>query len=577
MKPYELKKKIINKRTRNLLKNYVLTIVNNKNEANKNLKPEDLNIIISSGNGRKKKIFSSLFIVNACFDPETYCKKNLQKYNELNNLIEPLDEEGINPYDEFEEIDFNLTPKLSKGLYFNLNAFDFMVLKESEEMKTFDKNFFDSKYDNKKLFCIYTTKLGGKRHKFNKIIKFVETVADVEKEFFQIFKKILIIFEVKNKDQIEQEFMEFPMELRDMNENRNFKDFQILFNIKKENDDNSPSDIFGSDDFGKTLYFILNKDNIITKVKSFYSPESLVKETIEKYNKYEKNPEINNLQTKINACYDFIDFLNNIKSVQYYFYLNYNFSIVLNYDENEDKFIIKNAYFSRLNGEFRHAEYKKLNKISSLFPLDYQEFNEIKSIDIDIDFTNMKCIICSKIIQDEEELFYCYICKDKYCFNCVKEHMENNTGKDKFIDQKHNLLFFKTRDKNNFCALDEYKLGKNTFANSDEENLGRFKNVQCNGCAVQFATSARYICITCRPGLKRMNDGYNDYCQNCIEHMMQNDQKGKEIQNHKDYIYNTDITLLSEDYTSMRHIHKDHIYLLVPLASNDEENPYYDY
>ena len=72
MDPYELKKKIINKRTRNLLKNYVLTIVNNKNEANKNLKPEDLNIIISSGNGRKKKIFSSLFIVNACFDPETY-------------------------------------------------------------------------------------------------------------------------------------------------------------------------------------------------------------------------------------------------------------------------------------------------------------------------------------------------------------------------------------------------------------------------------------------------------------------------------------------------------------------------
>ena len=579
MEIFEIKKKIINKKTKILLKNYALTIANNKNDANKNLKPEDLDIIISSVNGGDKKIFTSLLIVNGCFDPETYSKKNIEKYDELKNLAQPLDEEGINPYDIFEEIEFDFTPKLNKGLKFNLNCFDFKVLKESEELKTFDKNYFDSKYNNKNLFIIYTKKLDGKRHKFKKMIKFIETVMDKDnkKSFLEGFEKILIIFEVKNLDQIEEEFLNFPMELRDISENSNFDYFQMLYNVKKEDDENTPSEIFTNKDLGKTFYFILNKDNYITRAKPFYSPENLVNETIERYNKYEKKPEINNLETKINACYGFIDFLNNIKSVKYYFYINYSFSLVLNYYEKLDKFIIKDSYFTRLNGEFRPAEFEKLNKISSLFPLRFQEFKKVESIDIDIDFTNMNCVRCSKSIHNDEELFYCYICREKYCFNCVKEHMENNSGKDKFIDPNHNLLFFKTRNKNNLCALDKYKLGNNTFANSDEEKLGRFTNVGCNGCGVQFATSPRYICVTCRPGIKRIHDGYNDYCQNCIEHMMKNDQKGKELQNLKDFVYNQDISFLSGDYTSICHSHNEHVYLLVPLATNNEENPYFDY
>jgi hypothetical protein len=301
MKEYEIQKKIINKKTKILLKNYVLTVANNKNDANKNLKPEDLDIIISSGNGKKKKIFSSLSIVNGRFDPETYSRKNIEKYNELQNLVEPLDEEGINPYDIFEDLAFDFTPKICRGLKFNLNCFDFKILKESEELQSFDKNYFDSKYENKNLFVIYTKKLDGKRHKFKKIIKFIETVNDSEKQFSEIFEKVLIIFEVKNLNQIEEEFMNFPFELRYQNEDENNSYFQMMYNIKKEDDENTPSEIFTNKDLGKTFYFILNKDNYIQKAKSFYSPDSIVKETIENYNKYEKNPEINNLEKKILA------------------------------------------------------------------------------------------------------------------------------------------------------------------------------------------------------------------------------------------------------------------------------------
>lgn len=581
MEEYELRPKIISKKTKNLLKNYVLTIINNKNEVNQNLKPEDLNIILSSGNGRKKKIFYSLSIINALFDPKTYSKKNIEKFNELKNLIEPLDEEGIYPFNEFEELEFNFVPKLQKGLKFNLNSFEFKVLKEEEEIKTFDKSFFDSKYDNKKLFCVYTTKLNGKRHKFKKIIELVETALNNEEKFFKIFKKVLIILEIKSLNEIEPEFVNFPLELREISENENFANFEILYNIKKEGDDNSPSDIFTNNDMGRTYYFILNSDNYITYIKNLYSPEHLVKELVEKKN---DNDEINedminnnsNLDMKINAFYEFYEFLQKIKEVKYYFYLSYHFNLILNYNQKLDKLIIKDIFFSRFNGEFRPPEYKKLKRLLSIFCPEHIEFREIEAIDIDIDFSDMTCIKCSTKIKNNEELFYCYICKDKYCYECVKDHMESNSGKDKFIDPKHNLIFFKTRDKKNFYGIDKYKLGNNLFANTDEENLGRFKKVQCNGCSVQFATSARYICLTCKPGLKR-SEGYTDYCSDCIEHMMKNDKKGQDLQNMREYVYNTDINLLSEDYTAIYHNHNTHIYLLVPLACNEEENPYYDY
>ena len=153
-------------------------------------------------------------------------------------------------------------------------------------------------------------------------------------------------------------------------------------------------------------------------------------------------------------------------------------------------------------------------------------------------------------------------------------HLENNSGKDKYIDPKHNLIFFKTRDKKNFEAIEQYKLGKNTFVNS--ENLDRFKYVKCNGCANKFAKSPRFICLSCCPG-KKNSDGYNDYCQKCIEHMMNDDNEGKEIQKSRDYVYDRDFFLLDGENCYMSHDHKNHIYLMVPLSSDDQEEPYWDY
>ena len=186
----------------------------------------------------------------------------------------------------------------------------------------------------------------------------------------------------------------------------------------------------------------------------------------------------------------------------------------------------------------------------------------------------MSCIKCGYNFNQNEELFYCYECKDKYCFKCVTEHLENNSGKEKFIDQKHNLIFFKTRNKKNFENIEQYKLGKNSFVTS--ESLDRFKYVKCNGCGNRFSKSARYICLSCSPG-KKPDDGYNDYCQNCIVHMMNEDEEGKEIQKNRDNVYDRDFFLLSDEKCYMSHDHNNHIYLMVPLSSDDQNEPYWDY
>ena len=135
---------IITKKTENLLINYVSTIINNKNEVNQELDFKDLDIILSSGNGRKK-IISSLSIINTKFDPKTYSKKNKDKFVELKNLVDFSDEEGINLEDHFEKIKFNFIPKLEKGIKFDLSFCDLHIFKQFKVIKFLIKIFLMKK------------------------------------------------------------------------------------------------------------------------------------------------------------------------------------------------------------------------------------------------------------------------------------------------------------------------------------------------------------------------------------------------------------------------------------------------
>ena len=237
----------------NLLINYISTIINNKNDINKNLKEENLDIIISSGNGRKK-LLSQLTITNTEFDPETYSRKNIDKFTELKNIVDLSDEEGINLEDEFEKIKFNFIPKLEKGIKLDLSFLDLYIFEHFEKEKIFDKKFFANNDDNRDLLCLYCRKLDGNKHKFKKMIQLIEKI-DEEEDFYKKIRNVLLIFEVNSKEDMAEECDErLPFQIRELNR----KYFNLLFNIRKPNDENSPSEIFTNFHSKKTIYFILD-------------------------------------------------------------------------------------------------------------------------------------------------------------------------------------------------------------------------------------------------------------------------------------------------------------------------------
>ena len=150
--------------------------------------------------------------------------------------------------------------------------------------------------------------------------------------------------------------------------------------------------------------------------------------------------------------------------------------------------------------------------------------------DIDIDFENMECEKCKNIIKEDDYLYYCYTCKVKYCYNCVQEQLKKEKKKDKYIDKKHNLIFFKTKDKNNFKEIEETKLGKNKFVETEEEDLVSWSSTRCNGCGSGLNNGMqRYLCLSCKKG-RRQSGGYIDFCSKCINKMCNNKNDKEQIE-----------------------------------------------
>ena len=186
-------------------------------------------------------------------------------------------------------------------------------------------------------------------------------------------------------------------------------------------------------------------------------------------------------------------------------------------------------------------------------------------MNINIDFSKeIKCKICKGIIPNEKECYYCFLCKEFYCYKCVNNNYETKFGKGKFIDPKHNLLFFKTRDKTNFMNIELHKLGTNSFVK--EFTFKYNHSASCDGCSSSFPNSPRYICISCKPGIY-LQEGYNDYCNKCIEHMMKNDEAGKKMQKEAKFI-KSNSNFVRNHILRQLHNHDNHIYLMVALEGS---------
>jgi hypothetical protein len=279
---------------------------------------------------------------------------------------------------------------------------------------------------------------------------------------------------------------------------------------------------------------------------------------------------------------ELIHFISNFSKLKLDYLFEIGFKISLGIIPNEE---FTDIHLSKVNqiifeGKFFTKEYEYLKKLTDLIKLPICRFKleEMKTIDIDIDFTDMKCEKCKNEINEKDFLYYCHICKTKYCWKCVQAQLRNNKGRKRYIDEKHHLLFFKTRDKNKLLALEKSKMGKNRFTQYNDDKLTYWGSTTCNGCRNQLDLNMeRYVCLSCRRGIY-MRGGYIDFCSDCIKQMCEDKKKMAVLESKSDQVIeNWSSNKFLKGYKfKVEHKHEDHIYMMMPYQINTSaENEYY--
>ena len=605
----KIKKKILicNKFAENYLFNAISHILSNKNDFKEKLKSSDLELNFTTNEkiSTVKCLNYKLKIKYNSFNPKRDTKEALKTYKKLSAKIE-IKDEYYQSKDCFDEIFLEFTPSLYKNSYLDLSSFPFCHY--NNEKKVIEP--YTIKLNNNKFnLCIYLPK-------FDKIniqrISMILENLNIIKNINDFFENVFIIVNDKAKGEILRKIENEALdEIIGKNNNNNKIKIKYVFNIDSyyylNKDSEQIINIFkDSINLGEEneYFFILDPNNKIISIKN--KLELLIQKVsffIFKLSKFiNKNTTSNNSNGNISTDIDLVSilkekesikqknndilkeilyFISKLKKLDYLFDLNFDISFNASVNEEMEDIIIRSIKMVKVEGEFRTKEYQILNKLLNSLDLQkaklFFKLKEMETIDIEIDFEDMKCTKCSKLIPDDKFLYYCYICKMKYCLECVHEQLKKK-GKEKFIDQKHNLIFFKTRDKKQFICLDKSKIGNNRFAESkSDDQFEERHDVLCNGCRGNYFKMARYICINCRPGYY-LSDGYIDYCQECIEKMCV-DQKAKEEKEEKS---NSDICCHNNQFTKSHivkniHKHDEHVYLMLPIQYNKVSNPYKNY
>jgi len=588
----QIKERILGKKsTENNLFNIVSFLLNNnKNNFEEKLKPKDLelNIVTSSRISKIDKLKYKIDISYSSFNPKRDTINNIEKYKDFPNSIE-IKDEYYKIKNDFEKVSIDLIPSMNKNMILDLSLFPFCYYNtDKKEIEPYSIKLIKNKFT----LILYISHFNEEN--INEIKRITEGLNFIDK-MYDYFENIYFIFEANSEEQIKKN----ESLIKIINNNNNTDDKQrikYIFNIlsiyDSKNKINRIINIFKSNKFGQEYFFILDQNNKIISIKKNFSnvikkisifalkiKNSLDKQNIN-LNDIFKEKEIKKEKSN-NSIREIIYFFSKIKNLDYLFDLQFelSFSAYLN-DECSNIYIKKvNSIF--LEGEFRTKEYlylkNLLESIKLSKPNNSYSLKEIETIDIDIDFTDMKCKNCSKIIPEDKHLYYCYFCKTKYCYECIHEQLKKK-GKEKYIDKEHNLIFFKTRNKKQFTCLDKKKLGNNIFAKSTNDNqFDNRHNAICNGCRDRFDNMARYVCIHCRPGLY-LSGGYIDYCQKCIEKMCTNENEKENLERNSDEeIYSTSSNFTKGHTIDTNHKHDEHIYLLLPLQFNATDEYKYNY
>ena len=579
------KRKILgSKSSEYYLLNIVAYLLNNKNNFKEKIKPNDLELDLFTDSRMSliDKLIYKLKLNNISFNPKRDAINNIKIYKEFPPEIEIKDEYYSNNI-SFKKVTIDLIPSIHKNMYLDISSFPFYIY--DTEKKSLEK-YLQFKNNNKFILCLYFPKINElKKVDISKIVDGLKYIDDI----FDYIENIYIIIQINTKDDAMKIIKNNKLNnlILETDNDKIKYIFNNASNYSINTDENNTFyNIFNDEE---EYFFILDQNNKIILLKKDF--QNLIVNIsifilklkklmiIQKKSYIEISSEKEVKRNDKNKIFiDLLNYILKLKNLNYIFDLEFQFSFSASINEEYTKVNIKKINSISLRGQFRTKEYQYLNNLLITIKNKNIDYNikEIITIDIDIDFNDMKCFNCSKNIPDEQHLYYCYICKAKYCYKCVHEQLKKN-GIEKYIDKKHNLIFFKTRNKNNFMTIDKSKLGNNRFSETTNNNLRDSHSAICNGCRGHFEQMARYVCLTCRPGLY-LSGGYIDYCQKCIELMCSDENKKNELENNA----NEETACESNCFTSghvlqNRHKHNEHIYLLLPLEVRSESSPYKNY
>jgi hypothetical protein len=590
---YKPKKSIIlPNKSRNFLINLISYLINNKNNFEEKIKPSDLELKLETDSdiSLASQLTFKLSIYYSTFNPKRDIIKNMKKYEEFPSEVEENDE-YYKSKKMFKNINIDLFPKIKKGINLDLSVFPFYSFTKESDRKVniFKVNLDNDKdKDNKYILCFYLF-----QNDKNSIKIIDDMINNLNKiEMWEFFKKIYVIFQVKNNKVIRalssnENINKYIFNEKSAKDNKIIYLLNILSSYSEKDTNETVINLFETKKFNKNkdYFFILDCNNKIIKLKPIMNLSGTISYFLMNL-KDNKNKDIikEKEQKKIEKfkkTEEIIYFISKSQKLDYIFDLEFDISINLSINDELTDIKIKKINSFKIKGEFCTKEYTYLKEL--FFPIRQLNcvFNikELQTIDIDIDFSNMKCQKCQKEIPNDAYIYYCYICKDKYCYECVQGQLTNE-GINKYIDKKHNLLFFKTRDKKQFLNLDKSKLGKNRFAQSKEAgDFDQRHSAECNGCHGDFKKTERYICLNCRKG-KIVGNGFIDYCGKCIEKMCNNVNNDMvNLEQEANGVLNNDNNKFIEDHKIIiTHKHENHIYLMLPLQYNKVNNgPYYDF
>ena len=549
----------------------------------KGLNQTDYDIVLSTVEAEDSEIFHSLNICNTKFDPKTAPSRKVIVFEDLEAIMQPFIDGKALAENNFKEVTVHVYPKIRRNLRFNICSLNYKVVKNGPNgtkiLQDYKMEHENDNQDKKDILCICSFKLDGKNHKFEKVLQLLEQFNEFN-EFWDSHRIAYIIFCIKEEKDILNEYDMFPEVMKTVNEK--YAKVRLIFYVNPPGeDDNEILNMFAFNDLGKNFYFHMSYDHVIYRADDMLCSGDIIENAI-KRKKEEKEENIINItynktkqqliKERNEAFWNFFNFLKHIKDYKYVLYISFKFDICLRYDE-ELNLSISYIDFSHLIGELRTKEFRMIKKCADILKPDLVDLEEIPTVDIDIDFSDKECYRCSKIIQDNEDMYYCYKCKIKFCRECVWKNFWMNQGKAKFIDQKHNILYFKTRDLNQFKNIDKHKLGNDLFAQCYNDSQLIPHKAVCNGCRQDFENSARYLCLHCRPG-KVHADGYYDYCENCVQDMMNKNAHGMKIQELEERLYSEETRILYDEKETYRHDNDSHIYLMIALQYGAEDGYY---